>query len=294
MTVDISDPPVGCMGGLSMLGDAQCVCVGCNADAEVAEEQVLLAVSRAESRVQVSAVGFRGAIFAGQRQWLGICLRPWHDTLGNATLQVIFTPSRLFYLTTISPLTKNQRVSSISFLIYPNGAALHVGFQIGTSHRPSGSSFPTSITLPKRSCHATVVPLDGPAEGEGAGRAEQQQVEGTLVRISGGTLKLPAWTARQPSLVWIWVTAGEPDLPAKVQHAIYPLYPHLGLWFAWALLTQALTRLVPVAQTIRMSNEATGPRRLQHQPMASMPRIATLGRVPSRQHSTVSLRIGAT
>lgn len=81
---------------------------------------------------------------------------------------------------------------------------------MGGAHHPARGPYSTAVTLPKRACQAMVVPLDGDAEG-GA--------PGSEVRLANGALKLPAWAAQRPSLAWVWVTVGQPELPLKVRPA---------------------------------------------------------------------------
>eukprot|EP00884_Botryococcus_braunii_P020550 jgi/Botrbrau1/7179/Bobra.0300s0009.1 len=181
-------------------------------------EAVLLRVKDCQPRLTITAAAVGGALIAGHAQWLGVVLRPQHDALTEAVLHISAAgmdvcaapgaPGLSFFgIEADTPTWASWKRSRMAGA--PAGPS--VPLEVGPGH-------PVEL-LPAASGVGAPDVEAGRGESGSVGKSlEGHGDDWCVVELPSGSQQLPPWTAATPSVVWLWVSAGELARQAEMVH----------------------------------------------------------------------------
>eukprot|EP00887_Chlorella_sp_A99_P003263 scaffold9.g3263.t1 len=224
---------------------------GASADGSVHEDMVLMSVAAAAPRVSVTLASAGGAVIAGQRQWLGLAVRPAKGVaLGGAALEVMWPLPDLAGAPAVPTARLSKGTVSASALLGSARGPHRRGESLGWPPARGGGAGPLQgaaapMLRPERRV-AALAPLERrqqeqqPRAGEGGSREpavasgvatwagelvfSESAAPGSAAWLLGEghrqELALPLWASWQrPLAVWWWVEAGEFVQPPEVVKA---------------------------------------------------------------------------
>ena len=224
---------------------------GSNTHNAVPEDIVLMSVGPARARVSVALAAASGVVNSGQRQWLGLVVRPAGDELQGAGMEVAWPlpglpPPALAAARlgrdAVSSSALNVRGSHGGSRVPAHRAAASIGGPLaGWTGSGSGAMAPSpaeaAVPMLRPEQRLVVVqPFEAPptsSSGDQGGAAAAPAIPGggkepgELVWAEPSTsgsaawllgeghrqeLALPRWAWQRPTVVWWWVDAGQPGV----------------------------------------------------------------------------------